>query len=181
MSFTLADILGETGQLPEAVALIDERIEVGGEARDQYRRMKAGTIGEYGDPAEALKLIDALIEDKPGTPDLLNARCWIKGTRSVQVESALKDCTSAIEQSSSAVAALDSRALVWYRLGKYEEALQDLNAVLAMTPGLGQSRFMRAVVLNRLGRLDEGATDLAIARKVEPRVDAIYARYGIKP
>jgi tetratricopeptide (TPR) repeat protein len=178
---TLSSILAETGKLDRARELLDQRIALGGDARDGYRQIKAGLIGEYGDPQEALSLLDGLLSDKPGSPALLNARCWVKATRSVMIDTALKDCTSAIELSTSAYQALDSRALVWFRLARYDEALQDLNAVLNAAPGIAQSRYLRGVILNRMGREKEAAMDLTIARQLEPRIDVQYGRFNIKP
>lgn len=177
----LAGMLAEKGDLPQAIALLDKRIDIGGGTSDEFKQIKADIIGEFGDPQVALTILDEMARTKPGDPDLLNARCWIKGTRSLMLDNALKDCTSAIELSSSTFAALDSRALVWFRLGRYEDALRDLDAALLQAPGLGQSRFMRAVVLNRLSRPEQAAVELAVARRLTPRIDATYSRYGIKP
>ncbi|WP_404368560.1 DUF3857 domain-containing protein [Sphingomonas sp. MMS24-J45] len=170
----------ERGDLAGAVTLVDQRIALGGALRNTYRETKARLLGEYGSPTESLALFDTLIADKPGSPSLMNARCWAKGTRQVMLESALKDCTNAIELSTDTSAALDSRAMVWYRLGKYEEALADLDAVLAAAPGQAESRFMRAIVLSKLQRHAESAKELTVARRLKPSVDKQYARYGIK-
>jgi tetratricopeptide (TPR) repeat protein len=177
----LAHLLAEQGDLDGALALLDRRIDLGGDASDDFKETKASVIGEFGDPQSALAILDDLAQSKPGDPGILNAQCWIKGTRSLMIDSALKDCTSAIELSSSTFAALDSRALVWFRLGRYDEALRDLDAALLQAPGLGPSRFMRGVVLNRLSRPEQAMADLAIARRLDPRIDATYGRYGIKP
>jgi transglutaminase-like putative cysteine protease/tetratricopeptide (TPR) repeat protein len=177
----LAFLKAEAGDLAAGIAMLDERIALGGDTRVQFREAKANLIGEFGDPAEGLKLYDTLIAEKPGSPSLLNGRCWLKGTRSVMLDTALKDCTAAIELSSNTTSVLDSRALVWYRLGRDEEALRDLDAALAASPALAASRYLRGVVLNRLKREAQGKRDLAVARRLEPSVDRIYARYGVKP
>lgn len=177
----LANLLAERGELPRATALLDGRIALGGEAADVFREIKASLLGEFGEPQAALALLDELAETRPGNAALLNARCWIMGTRSILIDEALKDCTRAIELSSSTAAALDSRALVWFRLGRFEETLRDLDAALLQIPAQGQSRFMRGVVLNRLGRPSEAATELTLARRLAPQADRTYARYGIKP
>ena len=39
-------------------------------------------------------LLDDLLVERPGNAAILNSRCWIKGTRNVELESALKDCTT---------------------------------------------------------------------------------------
>jgi len=97
------------------------------------------------------------------------------------IDTALKDCTRAIELSTSAYQALDSRALVWFRLARYDDALQDLDAVLNDAPGTAQSRYLRGIVLSRMGREKEGAVDLTIARQLEPRIDVQYGKFNIKP
>jgi tetratricopeptide (TPR) repeat protein len=171
----------ERGDLPGAIALLDERAALGGDTSFAYRQEKAALIGQWGDAAEAMKLLDALIAEKPGSPSLLNERCWVKGSRSVMLDTALRDCTDSIELSSNTVEALDSRAMVWYRLGRYDEALRDLDAALAQSPRHASSRFMRAIVLARLDRDSEAAKELTIARRLEPSVEKSFARYGIKP
>ncbi len=178
----LALLKAERGDLPGGIALLDERIALGGDTSFVYRQEKASLIGQFGDAAEALKQLDALIAEKPGSPSLLNERCWIKGTRSLMLDTALRDCTDSIELSSNTIQALDSRAMVWYRLGRDEEALRDLDAVLVQAPGHAPSRFLRGIVLARLKRDAESARELTTARRIAPSVERTYAaRYGIKP
>lgn len=176
----VSGIKAERGDLVGAVSLLDQRIALGGSLRNMYREAKASLLGEFGNPTESLALYDSLIADKPGSPSLMNARCWTKGTRQIMLESALKDCTAAIELSTDTSGPLGSRALVWFRLGKYQEALMDLDAVLAAVPGQADSRFMRAIVLLELHREPEASKELVIARRLRPSVDRHYARYRIK-
>jgi tetratricopeptide (TPR) repeat protein len=178
---TVARYTAEGGDIDGAVALIDQRIALGAETRDAYRVAKADLFGTYGDPTKGLALLDEVMAEKPGMPDLLNMRCWLKGTRLVLLETALKDCTSAIELSSITRNALDSRALVWFRLGRYDDALADLDVVLADAPAMAPSRFLRGLVLHKLGRQGEGDADVALARRLEPRIDTSYARFGLRP
>lgn len=177
----LAEVEAKRGNVARGAALFDDGIALGGEDKPDLINAKASLIGEYGDPHEAIKLLDDLLVERPGNAAILNSRCWIKGTRNVELESALKDCTSAIELSSNTAAILDSRAMVWYRMGRFEDALRDYDAALLQNPSLGPSRFMRALVLKKLGRNDEAAKDLVIARRLAPWVDKDYARFGIKP
>lgn len=170
----------EAGDLSGAVALLDERIALGGETRSAYRQAKAALMGEFGDPAAAIAMLDTLIVEKPGSPGLLNARCWVKGTRSVMLDTALKDCTNAIELSDNTLAALDSRAMVWFRMGRFTEAMADLDAVLAAEPTMAGSHYLRAAVLKAMRRDPEAIRELAIARRLQPASEREYARYGIK-
>jgi len=89
-------------------------------------------------------------------------------------------CLKAIEQASGSAAALDSRALVLFRLGRAEEALVDLNKVLAVAPGQHESRYLRGIV--RLSLDDKaGQEDIATALAAEPALKGIYGAYGMKP
>ncbi len=176
----VAQTRAETGDLKGALALLDERIALGGESRAFLRQMKASVLGEFGDPTEAVAFYDKLIAEKPGSPTLLNGRCWTKGTRNVMLDTALKDCTKAIELSDDTLAALDSRALVWYRMGRYPEALADLDTVLAANPDMAASRYVRAAVLKAMQRDGEAAGELALVRRMNPMIDRQYARYGFK-
>ena len=67
------------------------------------------------------------------------------------------------------------------RGGQIDDALRDLDVVVAQEPGKEPSRYMRGIVLHRLGRASEGDAEIAVARRIDPRIDAVYARYGIKP
>jgi tetratricopeptide (TPR) repeat protein len=178
----VAFLKADRGDLAGGLALLDERIALGGgDTRNALRAAKAEVLGTYGDPAEAVKIWDALIAEKPGSPGLLNGRCWVKGTHSILLETALKDCTEAVELSSKTNEVLDSRAMVWYRMGRDQEALRDLDAVLAAAPGKAASRYLRAIVLTRMHREAEAAKDFALARRLSPEIDRQYARFGLGP
>ncbi len=177
----IANLTAERGDVTAAAKLFDDRIALGGKTRDDYRMLKAAMVGEFGDAKAAIDELDTLIATKPGNPAMLNQRCWVKATRNIQLDTALKDCTSAMELSDSTAAILDSRALVWIRMGRDEDALRDLDAALLQVPGMGSSRFLRAIVYKRVGRDADAATDLAIARQMSPSTERDYARFGLKP
>ncbi|RVU05796.1 DUF3857 domain-containing protein [Novosphingobium umbonatum] len=174
-----ADIAAKRGDLAAGVAMLDERISVAGQEKDGIKLNKAALIGQYGDADESLAQLDALIAKKPGRPDLLNARCWVKASRQVQVESALKDCTSAIELTDNSAPILDSRAVVLLRLGRLDAALADLDAALLQNPSQGETRLVRAIILKKLGRLAEAQKELLIARRLKPDAEKDYQRFGL--
>ena len=176
----LAEMEGLTGQRAAAVARLQERIDAGGENVPDLFGAKADVEMTAGDADAALASINAAIAAKPGDSNLLNGRCWIKATLSVQLDTALKDCTKAIELGESSVAALDSRSLVYFKLGRMDDALIDIDAALDQAPELVASRFMRGVIAERQGRTAAAADDLAAARFANPRIDEQYARYGVK-
>ena len=84
--------------------------------------------------------IDLPEKTRRKTADLLNARCWLKGTRNLALDTALRDCTRSIELSENPEHALDSRAMVYFRLNRLEEAVADLDAALDAAPEQAASR-----------------------------------------
>lgn len=177
----LASLRFRAGETDAALAMIDERIAAGGKSKQGFVTEKAELLGEAGRAEEGVKLIDDEIRVTPGNEMLLNSRCWLKGTRNILLDTALKDCTRAIEIAENPASIYDSRAMVYFRMGKMEEALADLDAALEVSPMQGASLFLRGVVRRRTGDLKGSEADLAAARLMWPRVDEDYARYGIKP
>lgn len=175
----LADLRAQRREFPAALALVQERIDLGGSERFSYLIAKAQIQSDGGDAAAGVATLDAAIRDKPGDPALLNTRCWIKGTRELALDTALKDCTKAIELSDDPTASLDSRAMVYFRMGRLDDALADLNAALDASPSQAGSLYLRGVVLRRMGQTAPGDADLKTARALSPDVDATYKLYGI--
>lgn len=177
----LASLRFRAGEQDAALSLIDERIATGGKDKRSFVTEKAELLGEAGRVEEGIKLMDEEIRVTPGNESLLNSRCWLKGTRNVALDTALKDCTRAIEIAEDPASIYDSRAMVYFRMGRMEEALADLDAALEVSPMQGSSLFLRGVVRRRTGDAKGAEADLAAARLMWPRVDEDYARYGIKP
>jgi len=176
----LASLRFRKGQKDEALAAVSGRIAQGGKEKLGFVTLQAELLGEAGRIDEGVAALDAAIKSNPGKADLLNSRCWLKGTMNVMLDTALKDCTRAIEIAEQPAAIYDSRAMVYFRMGRMDDALADLNAALEVSPNQGASLYLRGVIRKHMGD-KAGDTDLAGARMMWPRVDEDYARYGIKP
>ena len=176
----LATLRADRGEKDAALELVQERIDAGGKSKPSMIALKADVLARTGDKDGALAAIDQAVAAGPGNPHLLNSRCWIKGTLNIALDTALKDCTRSIELSDSTTAALDSRAMVFFRMNRFDDALADLNAALDNAPGQAASLYMRGLILGRQGKA-EGKADLAAARLINPRIDEDYKRYGIAP
>ncbi|MBB3691543.1 DUF3857 domain-containing protein [Sphingomonas sp. BK580] len=178
----LANYRANHGDGDGAIALLDRRIERAG-SKDRYDWIvtKAGVMADAGQRDAALAMLDTVITERPGNAGLLNMRCWLRGTGNVALEAGLKDCTKAIELADDPDAALDSRAMIYYRMNRFEDALADVGAALTDSPDLAASLYMRGVLLGRLGRRGESEAELAKARLVYPQIDRDYRRYGIAP
>lgn len=177
---TAINLLGEKGRRAEALEMVEEKIASAGKDKPTYLAIKADLLADDGRADEALSVLDAAIAAHPGNPSLLNSRCWLKGTRKLALDTALRDCTRAIELSDNPAPALDSRAMVYFRLGRHEEALGDLNAALDSDPDMAAALYMRGVVRKAAGQAG-GDDDLAGARMMTPRIDTEYGKWGIQP
>ncbi len=178
---TLGAYMVDHGQRDAAITLIQQQIDAGGESKSAFISSKASLLARAGDKDGALAAIDQAIAAKPGDPSLLNERCWIKGQLGVQLETALKDCTKSIELSDATTAALDSRALVYFRLGRPDDALADLTAVLEQDPNKAASLYLRGVIRHRQGKTADAAQDLDAATFMSPLIVQDYKPFGIVP
>lgn len=169
----------EAGERDAAIAMLDERIDVGGKDKLAFQTAKAELLGEAGRVDEGKAIHEDVIRDNPGNPTALNARCWYRGTMKVDLDDALKDCTKAIELAERPAMMLDSRALIYLRMGRLDEALADIEAGLKQSPEMATSLFMRAVIRKQRG--EAAAEDLAAARLIDPQIDGRFGKWGIKP
>ena len=177
---SMANYRMSAGEKDAALAMVQEHVDSGGKEATRYLAAKADLLGMAGRTDDALAAMDEAVAQAPNASDLLNQRCWLKATLNVQLDSALKDCTRAIELSDSRLAALDSRAVVHYRMGHLDQAMVDIEEVLKTQPDQAATLYMRGVIRNRQGKAAEAKADLAAARTIWPQVDRDYGRWGIK-
>jgi tetratricopeptide (TPR) repeat protein len=98
-----------------------------------------------------------------------------------QLQPALADCTEALRLRPEYVHALDSRAFVHLRSGRYDEAIADYDAALLLDPRKVASLYGRGMAKRRKQDFAGGGADIAAARAISPNVSVEFARYGINP
>ncbi|MFL5294982.1 MAG: DUF3857 domain-containing protein [Phenylobacterium sp.] len=170
----------DAGRKVDALAPIDQHLETADEDKPDWQGAKAELLAWAGDADGALAAIDKAVAVKSANAQFLNERCWIKGTLAVQLESALQDCTRAIELSENSTEALDSRAMVYFRLNRLAEALADVDAALDRNPTGSGSLYLRAAIERKLGKAENADKDAASARLLSPRIEEEYAHWKIK-
>lgn len=175
-----AGLLVELGRTEDALAIADEQMADAKDKRD-WVSLKADALGRVARAEEAAALLAEALGERPGDPRLLNELCWLRGTREIQLDVALKDCTRAIELSENAAAVLDSRAMVYFKLGRADEARADLEAALKLNPGEPGSLYLRGIIRGHSGDKVGALGDLSLARLQNGQIDKTYAKYGIKP
>ncbi|WP_315760905.1 DUF3857 domain-containing protein [Sphingomonas sp. Y38-1Y] len=174
-----AGALTYTGRYDEALEVLEPFIVGGGQDMRAALAERAEVLERKGDAEEAVAAIDRAIADKPNDPDLLNSRCWLRGTMNVELDAALADCDRAIALGISTAAALDSRALVHFRAGRLDQARADLDQALSLAPEMNAALYLRGIVRKRQGDAAGSAADIEAATFDSPRLADDYKRWGV--
>lgn len=178
-AYYLADIMSRNGRSDEAIELLGFLPVSDDEIADQVSATSE-ILGRSGARDEGFALIAGQLEIEPENAGLLNSDCWFRGIYKHQINSAIEQCTKAVERAPYPAAALDSRAMVHFRLGDHAAAIEDLNAALELAPGMSAARFLRGVV--KLDKGDKsGRSDVASALRQNPQLEAHYASFGVIP
>lgn len=170
-------MLGLMGRADEGLTLAED-FETMTKDQTQSTSMMASALGWSGRGEEGLELLDALIAKRPADGTLLNEACWQASLWGKMDATRFETCTKAVEKSDNSAAALDSRAMAYFRLGNFAAAKADLDAALLAEPYLTESRLMRGIVRKALG--DEGGKeDIALALKMQPSLAKAYKAWGL--
>ena len=170
----------DSGKKGAALGPVEEHLANADDDKPDWLMIKGQLLARAGDAEGALAAVNEAISLKSANAMLFNERCWIKGTLVVQLDSAIRDCTRAIELTENNAAELDSRAMVYFRLNRLNDALADLNGALDRNPAAPGSLYLRAVIERKLGDARSADEDAANARRLAPSIDEDYARWKIK-
>ena len=168
------------GDRDKALALADAAIAIGGEQEPQDHAVKAEIYAYTGDATNALAEMDTAVEKRSGNAQLLNMRCRIKALVDHDIDSAVQDCTRAMQLSDQlAPLALQNRAMAHLRQHDLVQAGADLDAALDINPSSAEGYYLRALVRRASGKADAAAHDLAGARLLVPAIDDTFRRFGL--
>lgn len=142
---------------------------------------RADALFELGRVDKAIATLDAGLERDKDKPEAWNVRCWLLGRANRDLPRALADCEKALSLRPDTASYLDSRALVYFRMGQFDRAIADYDAALEKSPELSPSLFMRGVAKRRLGRTEDGDDDIATAIALNPEVAEYIAKFGVAP
>ena len=154
--------------------------------KEAVERLELGSFYERADllPAALVqysKWIDSHERIDVRMPQTLNSRCWTRALLGQELQAALSDCNDAVKGQSKHPAFLDSRGLVYLRLGNYDKAIADYDAALAMQPKIAWSHYGRGIARTRKGLTAEGKADIAEASTLSPKIAEIASSHGINP
>lgn len=154
--------------------------------KEAVEHLEIGNVYEAADllPAALVqysKWIDSHERTDVRMPRALNSRCWVRALLNKELDAALADCNAAVKLQPKSAAYLDSRALVYLRLGNYDKAIADYDASLAINPKVASSRYCRGIARARQGHSAQGQADIADAVAQAPKVAEFYTHHGIAP
>jgi tetratricopeptide (TPR) repeat protein/transglutaminase-like putative cysteine protease len=144
----------------------------------------AGDYDRAGRFEAAVKLYDALISAAPApaadqSARWHGARCRLRGEWGRGPAEGLVDCVAALKSKPSDAEALEGRALLNFRAGRFGQAEADFTAVLKAEPKRASALYGRGLTLAAEGRKIESAADLAAAKAADPQIAETFARYGL--
>ena len=168
---------------------------------DATVRLTVGELyGKLGDYSAAIDQTDQWLSHHPLQGDQatgLNSLCWLRATSNRDLHEALDDCSRALDLKPHAepelgtligrtIASddpdvLDSRALVYLRLGRPEDAIHDYVSALRINPRMPTSLYGRGLAELRLGQKVQGQDDLAAAEKIDSGIATYFAKMGLTP
>ena len=175
----LSEIADNKGDFAEALELINKAISING--GNYFLVNRSQLYRDMGDYADASKDDLEIVKEWPNEAWPYNNRCYNAATENRDLESALTDCTHALDILPDEPNALDSLGMVKFRLGKWDEAIATYDVALSHNPYLASSLFMRGISEIKKGDAEKGHTDIEAARALNPRIGAHFATFGIVP
>ena len=159
----------------------------------------ASMYRKLGDYPAALAQIDEWLQNHPLAHDQaigLNDRCWLRATANRELHRALHDCDRALDltpdaphaqasrivralPTSTRLDALDSRGLVYLRLGRPRAAISDYDSALDANPNIADSLYGRGLAEMRLGRRARARKDLAAAEQLDGGIVRYFTDIGL--
>jgi len=122
----------------------------------------------------AIAQFSTAIRLAPNDPRMWNARCWTRGAFARELREGLADCNKALRLAPGQPDILDSRGLVYLRLGKLDNAMHDFGAALRKRPNLATALYGRGIARVKRGDWKGAQADVLRARATDPNVDDIF-------
>ncbi len=132
------------------------------------------------DYREAVRLASIPLDSGQLDVQVYNDRCWARAVAMIDVDAALADCNEALKLKPDYAPALDSRAFIHLRSGRFREAIADYDAALAASPNDHYSLYGRGIAKLRSGDTQGGEADIAASKAVQD-ISAEFTAYGITP
>ena len=167
------------GEYERAISDFDEALRIDPLYLEVYTA-RADALERLGRRQEAVATLDRAVERHPASARALNARCWTRALWGRQLPEAEADCEAALKLKPDAAGYIDSRALVAFRMGNFDEAVRLYDRALQLNPQQAMSLYGRGLAKLKRGD-DSGRSDIAAAKAISARVDEELTSAGIVP
>jgi len=130
----------------------------------------------------ALRILDSWIAANPKDdllPSALDDRCWTRALAGTELDQALRDCDEAVRKGRRS--AVDSRGLVYLRMGRYNDAIGQYNQVIFQAPREAWALYGRGVAKARMGQAAAAKLDLDAALAADKEAVDMARSFGITP
>jgi len=174
--------LGE-GDEAGAAADFDEVVRLK-PAQDNPELDVASIYEDYGKYETAVARISRWIDNHPNDPSMpgaLNDRCWYRAQWGKELDQALADCNLALKGRPTYWQALDSRGLVWLRLGNFDKSISDYKSALRAHPRQATSLYGLGLALIRKKDVAEGNSRIQEALAIDSQIGERYKKWGLVP
>jgi tetratricopeptide (TPR) repeat protein len=141
--------------------------------RGKVWRAKGDYDRAIADDSEAIKLT-------PQDADAWNNRCYARALAGRDLAGALADCNEALRLAPTDAGSLDTRGLVYLRLGRLDAAIADYDTVLARYPKIPESLYGRGLAKRAKGDAAGSAADIAAAKAAKADIAETFARFGVR-
>lgn len=108
----------------------------------------------------------------------LFGRCRAQAVLS-DLDKALNDCNQLVKMAPNAVLALQTRAIVWFKMANLDRAVADYDAALKIQPKDALSLYGRGLAKLKKGLDSDGQADLAAATALQPRIADQAKTFGL--
>lgn len=130
---------------------------------------------------EGVKQFAYAVQLAPGNAPYRNGLCWARAGTGKNLSTALADCNQALALAPDAPGILNSRGLVYLRMGQYQTAIEDYSTSLSSKPTQPSARFGRGLAHLYLGQQKAGVDDIAEARRGDADIDDMFVLLGVLP
>lgn len=182
-----AELLFANGDVTGAIADLDSANHTASKQADLRYQMARDyeRVDRLSSAVEQFDLWIAAHVDDERIPYAENGRCWARAWGGGDPSLALKDCNAALKRAKKGstfyAEVMNSRGLVFLRLGDYPKSIADYDAAIAIVPKNAGSWYGRGIDKRRQHLAAAGDVDIAQANSLAPKVGETFARHGVEP
>jgi tetratricopeptide (TPR) repeat protein len=164
-----------------ALKLVDAKIGRAGTAWVDPTAQKIGIFIASRDYRGAVAIADAALARQSDNVRMLTERCRARAEGGFELDKALRDCNRAEEYDPGTVGAAQARALVYFRMARWDQSIADYDRALSFVRNDPYSLHGRGLAKLRKGDAEGGRADIAAGRRYGFDAHVAFEASGITP